>query len=1106
MDFTEYQSSQDNTTAMGDLFERLVQLYLLTSPEFESKIENVWWPKFQKLPEGLKEDLNLTFPDEGIDLVAKTRDGNYWPIQAKYESDTAGAKTKKNLTSFSTAAFVAGENMSFGIVAHTKAKPIRKRRLLESEKKGYKIIEWGLAHWLELSDLDWLAIRTKAAGKSHRPKRRKPHPHQKLAIQKAKTHFINRAADRGRLIMPCASGKSLTAFWIAKEIDASTIVIALPSLSLIKQTVKDWTREFTANREKPTWICICSDETVGELDDADNDIFVKDLYDLGLPVTTTANQIIGFLKDSSASKKIIFTTYVSSPILAEACKSANVSIDFCVFDEAHKTAGRKNKRAATLLNNSAISIKKRLFMTATERFLSGSGNNEKAYSMDDETVYGACFHSLSFKAAIDQGIICDYKIITVSVTQPEIQKLLDERELLQGEEGGSDIFDASSLAAGIALEKVQKRYRAKHAISFHKSIDAAKAFKTQQLTLARMGLVSQKINYSHINGSLSAGERSDLMAKFVSAKQAVITNAKCLTEGVDVPSIDCVLFASPKQSVVDIVQAAGRAMRPDPTNNKQFGYVVIPIAIPEDMGLEEFASTTEFRTVAKQITALSTQDERIAEYFRLKENMEAPSDGPIEIIGEVPVGMEISFKEFASGISTKVWDKVAKVNWRSFEEARKYAKSKNFSSVTIWAEFSASDRRPPDIPSNPQGVYSEWVSWGDWLGTGTVATSNRKYLPYLEAQKLLYPLKLKSMADYNKKRRQNFFQEELPANPQRVYKEWIDTSDWLGHGFIAHSKRVYRSFTDARKHARSLKIESQKDWFEYWVREQPEGIPRNPYQKYPEWVSWPDWLNNGREIITYWSFKKARAFVRKLKHVNTHTEWTKYAKTEDKPKEIPVDVRQFYRDKGWISAADFFRGVKGRRQIQFLSYEEAKATFVHRLKLGGEQEWRKYKRNNRLPENIPLTPERFYTNWVSWPDWLGTKTIGVKEKSRLFKTFNQARKWARKQGIQRQIEWFKFTKTHNFPADIPVAPDSHYRDKGWVSFPDFLGYEAKNGPNKKTKSFSEARKIARKLKLLNWAAWTRWCKEGKRPNDIPAKPYIVYKDEGWISWDDWLGK
>ena len=95
MDFTEYQSSQDNTTAMGDLFERLVQLYLLTSPEFESKIENVWWPKFQKLPEGLKEDLNLTFPDEGIDLVAKTRDGNYWPIQAKYESDTAGAKTKK---------------------------------------------------------------------------------------------------------------------------------------------------------------------------------------------------------------------------------------------------------------------------------------------------------------------------------------------------------------------------------------------------------------------------------------------------------------------------------------------------------------------------------------------------------------------------------------------------------------------------------------------------------------------------------------------------------------------------------------------------------------------------------------------------------------------------------------------------------------------------------------------------------------------------------------------------------------------------------------------------------------------------------------------------
>ena len=1026
MDFTEYQSSQDNTTAMGDLFERLVQLYLLTSPEFESKIENVWWPKFQKLPEGLKEDLNLTFPDEGIDLVAKTRDGNYWPIQAKYESDTAGAKTKKNLTSFSTAAFVAGENMSFGIVAHTKAKPIRKRRLLESEKKGYKIIEWGLAHWLELSDLDWLAIRTKAAGKSHRPKRRTPHPHQKLAIQKAKTHFINRAADRGRLIMPCASGKSLTAFWIAKEIDASTIVIALPSLSLIKQTVKDWTRELTANRENPTWICICSDKTVGELDDADNDIFVKDLYDLGLPVTTTATQIIGFLKDSSASKKIIFTTYVSSPILAEACKSANVSIDFCVFDEAHKTAGRKNKRAATLLNNSAISIKKRLFMTATERFLSGSGNNEKAYSMGDETVYGACFHSLSFKAAIDQGIICDYKIITVSVAQPEIQKLLDERELLQDEEGGSDIFDASSLAAGIALEKVQKRYRAKHAISFHKSIAAAKAFKTQQLTLARMGLVSQKINYSHINGSLSAGERSDLMAKFVSAKQAVITNAKCLTEGVDVPSIDCVLFASPKQSVVDIVQAAGRAMRPDPTNNKQFGYVVIPIAIPEDMGLEEFASTTEFRTVAKQITALSTQDERIAEYFRLKENMEASSNGPIEIIGEVPVGMAISFEEFASEISTKVWDKVAKVNWRPFKEARTFVRNLGLENNVAWHKYSKSGKRPADIPGNPNKIYKDdgWIGSPDWLGNGNIDYSKVLWASYETAREYAIKNNVITKADWVKLTSLSKFPVNIPKVIEQYYigNGWIDWFHFTGRG-----KKNYVSYEDARILVKDLKIKTEAAWRKLPrdsdIFDKVSPAPANFY-KDKGWVSWTHFFFKDR--VDFLEYEEARLKSRGME-CKSVTEWK--AATKDMP-EFPSYPARVYAAYGFDWSDFLATPIQQKQKRIYMTFNECRKLMVTKG-IRTKKQFDEIK--NELAFNIPRAPHHTYRDkgFKNFPHFFGQRDTD-------FLKFVEARARVRRLEFKSVKEYQEASSARDLPDRLPSNPSSYYKGKGWINWTDFL--------------------------------------------------------------------
>ena len=474
--------------AKGTLFERLVQLFLLTAPQYKSKLSDVWWPKFEKLPKGVAEYLNLTFPDEGIDLIAKTNDGEYWPIQAKYESNTAGAKQKRNLTTFSNAAFNYGENMRLGLVAHTKAKPIRKRKLLESEKKGNKIIELGLSYWLDLDEDDWSAIKQQASGKTYRPDPRTQREHQKVAIKKAKKHFIASKEDRGRLIMPCASGKSLTAYWVAKTLNAKSIIVAVPSLSLVKQTVKDWTREYIADKSEPDWICICSDKATGKLDD-ENDDFVKDIYDLGLPVTTDRDTISAFLKKESKSPKIIFTTYMSSPILAEAAKNADVTIDFCIFDEAHKTAGRKDKRSTALLNQENINIKKRLFMTATERILSGSGKNEKAYSMNDKSVYGERFHTLTFKEAIDQKIICDYKIITMAVSKPEIDELIDEHKYVINEDGGKELLDAASLAAGIALDKTIKIYGAKHAISFHRSIDSAKHFNNQQALLSGLDVV-----------------------------------------------------------------------------------------------------------------------------------------------------------------------------------------------------------------------------------------------------------------------------------------------------------------------------------------------------------------------------------------------------------------------------------------------------------------------------------------------------------------------------------------------------------------------------------------------------------------------------------------
>ena len=174
--------------------------------------------------------------------------------------------------------------------------------------------------------------------------------------------------------------------------------------------------------------------------------------------------------------------------------------------------------------------------------------------------------------------------------------------------------EAQAVAAGIALKRVFQEHGIKHAISFHRSIRGADRFREQQDRLNGLNEVGPPTVNLHISSKKSAGQRSELLRSFVQHDRALMTNARCLTEGVDIPAIDCVLFADPKQSVIDIVQAAGRALRRAP--GKEFGYILLPLVVPSHMELDDFAETTAFRQVARTITALSTQDERIAEQFR----------------------------------------------------------------------------------------------------------------------------------------------------------------------------------------------------------------------------------------------------------------------------------------------------------------------------------------------------------------------------------------------------------------------------------------------------------------------------------------------------------
>lgn len=241
----------------GKVFERLTQLYLKTSPEYLTKLRHVWLAQ-RELPPDVRAKIGLPSGDEGIDLVVETFDGEFWAIQCKFRRETRHALTVGELATFANLAFNVCKNFSLAVVAHTAAKPVHKRNLLP------RTTEIGLDRWLGLDEEGWSRIGEATRRDPSRPKRRCPRPHQQAAIEAARQHFASGTKTRGRMIMPCGTGKSLTAFWVAQTLDARSILVAVPSLALIRQSLTDWTREFLAHGEIPDCLCVCSDESTGD--------------------------------------------------------------------------------------------------------------------------------------------------------------------------------------------------------------------------------------------------------------------------------------------------------------------------------------------------------------------------------------------------------------------------------------------------------------------------------------------------------------------------------------------------------------------------------------------------------------------------------------------------------------------------------------------------------------------------------------------------------------------------------------------------------------------------------------------------------------------------
>jgi superfamily II DNA or RNA helicase len=968
-------------------------------------------------------------------------------------------------------------------------------------------VEIGLDRWQTLGHDAWGLIVASLKGRSARPEPRSPRPHQCAAISAAKTHFIRDSAARGRLIMPCGTGKSLTAYWIAEALKAKTILVAVPSLALVRQSLADWTREFLAHGVVPDWLCVCGDETVGSLE---RDEFVGEVYDLGLPTHTEANEIAALLRARSSGPKIVFTTYQSSTKLAAAARKARIKFDLAILDEAHKTVGVHSKPFAALLRDKKINILRRIFMTATERVF--RGNHNDVLSMDSEKHYGKRFFQLSFKEAIKQRIIADYKIVTMTVSDQRIRGLIDENRILNLNSRDLNEAEAQSMAAGIALKNVYKKHEINHAISFHRSILGADRFREQQNALNRLRYLGPRTTNLHISSKKTAGQRSDLVQEFVRHKRALMTNARCLTEGVDVPEIDCVMFADPKQSRVDIVQAAGRALRR--YEGKECGYIVVPLVVPAKMDFETFAETTAFRQVAQTITALSTQDERIADEFRAIEKGRISSGKIVEIEGDVPVGMKMKLGDFAEAISTRLWDRIARANWRKFEDARAFMRGLGLISNIEWREYCNSGKKPSDIPAAPDRTYANdgWAGFGDWLGTDRIADRLRQYRSFTKARAFVRRLGLKSKHEWIEYSRSGKKPGDIPADPRRAYANsgWAGFGDWLGTGRIADHLRQYRSFTKARAFARGLGLKSNIEWLEYSKSgKKPSDIPAAPDRTYANdgWAGMGDWLGTGTiapYLRQYQSFTKARAFVRGLK-LRSKTEWREYCKSGKKPADIPANPLSIYSNDGWAGFGDWLgTGRIADHLRQYRSFTKARA-FARGLKLKSQTEWIEYCKSGKKPSDIPSRPGSTYANsgWAGFGDWLGTGTIA--SFLRQYRSFTKARAFVRGLGLKSGREWYAYCQSGKKPADIPSAPHHVYANSGWAGFGDWLGTGTIAPYLRQYQSFTKARAYVRGLKLRSRTEWIEYSRSGKKPGDIPADPRAVYANSGWAGFGDWLG-
>lgn len=652
---------QINDTALdvqrerGTLFERLVLAYLKNEPTYRSLYKNVW------LLKDVPPEYNISKKDLGVDLVAEQKNGDLVAVQAKLNKGKIG---KSEINSF--VAELGSTYYARGLIISTVDEwNSNARETIDKNAKGIEII--GLSD-LRNSQINWADFSFERPEQTTIKQPKSLRPYQLDALESAVSYF--KTKDRGQLIMAPGTGKTFTSLKIAEALSKQSdkqfrVLYLVPSIQLLTQTLRGWNNdtEYTM-----TSMAVTSDRDASRGDDGTEDIKATDI---GYPATTSKDQLLKNWndvqeKESNSDLFVVFSTYQSIEVIGKAQKEGFPEFDLIISDEAHRTTGahEMNKDASVFTkvhDNENVKGKLRMYQTATPKIY---GDNAKKNakdksillsSMDDESKYGEVIYRMGFGQAVSRGILTDYKVMVLAVDETAIQR--DMQRTLADPENGLNIDDVGRII-GIWNGMMRRNgYKnpvknspydgapLERAIAFTRTIEDSKKVSHQfeevvnEYIGADIEQQSKKLSMRHADGTMNALQKGEVLDWLAdpnkpSDEARIVSNVRFLTEGIDVPTLDAVIFLAPKKSQVDIVQAVGRIMRK--SENKDYGYIILPIVIPAGEKPETILDNNKnYEAVWQIINALRSVDERF-EAMVDKLNIAKPKQLKVIGVGSAP--------------------------------------------------------------------------------------------------------------------------------------------------------------------------------------------------------------------------------------------------------------------------------------------------------------------------------------------------------------------------------------------------------------------------------------------------------------------------------------